>query len=232
MARLAGTISIVMIALVVLCVNAAAGDGRIVAEIRDYITDSLRQYDAFVEVEDVSIKSEVNPALDFDGVRIEAPYGVRPARRVPVTVVLVRDGVAVKRLWATVRVRVFKDVVVAARTLKIHEKVGPGDVRVERVELKDLSTGVVGSLDEVVGMMVRRPVRAGSYIKRNYLEPETLVRRGEAVTVVAESRTMRIRTVATALEDGYPGSFIEARTAGGKSLFGLVTENGDLLVRF
>jgi len=157
---------------------------------------------------------------------------LQSGKRFTMRLVFLKDDKVLTKVLATARISVFKDVVVAMRSLRIRDKIGAGDVRIERMQLRDLDAAVFVSLDDVVGMRVRRPVRAGAYVKRDYIQPETLVRRGDKVVVVAESGILKIRSRARALEDGYPGSVVEARTVGGKIVFGTVNEKGELAVAF
>ena len=49
---------------------------------------------------------------------------------------------------------------------------------------------------------------------------------------MADNGILKIRSKAHALEDGHPGSVVEARTVGGKIVFGTVNERGELAVGF
>lgn len=206
---------------------------RVVAEIE---SDS-RWNDASIDVEDLDLSSLTRNGKEsaikgFDSVNVEYLGQIRPGKRLTIRLVFSKEGQALTDVIVTARIRVYKDVVVAMRSLRIRDKVGMGDVRIERMELREIDAPVFISVSDVIGMRVRRPIRAGAYVKRNYIDPETLIRRGESVIVVAENGLVKIRTKARALEDGFPGSVVEARTAGGKVIFGTVTKSGELSVSF
>jgi len=215
----------------------SAASDLIYDKVTALVKSDSRWGDASVEVSDLDLS-----ALDsggkqvavrgFDAVKVRFLGQVRPGKRFTMRLVFLKDDKVLTKVLATARISVFKDVVVAMRSLRIRDKIGAGDVRIERMQLRDLDAAVFVSLDDVVGMRVRRPVRAGAYVKRDYIQPETLVRRGDKVVVVAESGILKIRSRARALEDGYPGSVVEARTVGGKIVFGTVNEKGELAVAF
>lgn len=168
----------------------------------------------------------------YDDITVRFLGQVRPGRRFTMKLVFFKDGKSMTESLATARLNAFKDVVVAMRSLRIRDKVGFGDVRVERMQLRELDAPVFISVSDVVGMRVRRPIRAGAYLKRDYIQPETTIRRGDKVIVVAESGFLKVRSKARALEDGYLGSVVEARTVGGKVVFGTVNKRGELSVTF
>jgi flagella basal body P-ring formation protein FlgA len=168
----------------------------------------------------------------FDAIEIVYLGQVRPGKRFTMRVTFIKQKKVLTDALLTAKIRAFKEVVVAVRSLRIRDKVGPGDVRIERMELRDINAPLFTSLSDVIGMRVRRPIRAGAFVKRSYIDPETLMRRGEMIVVVADNGILRIRTKARALKDGYPGSVVEARTVGGKVVFGTVTRRGELSVSF
>ena len=220
-------------------VSQAAPDGNdhIYEKITGQIESDGRWGSAIVEVSELDLsaltrRGKALTAKDFDTIVVEYLGQVRPGKRFTMRVVFFKGDKPLTNVLATARITVFKDVVVAMRSLRIRDKVGSGDVRVERMQLREIDAPVFVSVTDVIGTRVRRPIRAGAYIKRNYIQPETTIRRGDKVIVVADNGVLKIRSKAHALEDGYPGSVVEARTAGGKVIFGTVGDRGELVVVF
>ncbi|VAW37463.1 hypothetical protein MNBD_DELTA02-464 [hydrothermal vent metagenome] len=217
---------------------AARGSSALLSDkVTAAIESDSRWGDASVEVSDLDLSAlgrngKGAAAAGFDAVQVRFLGQVRPGRRFNMKLVFLKDDKVLTDVMATARISVFKDVVVAMRALRIRDRIGAGDVRIERTQLRALDAPVFVSLADVVGMRVRRPFRAGAYVKREYVQPETLVRRGDKIIVVADNGVLKIRSKARALEDGYPGSVVEARTAGGKVIFGTVNKRGELSVAF
>ncbi len=216
---------------------APVGSALILERVTLEIESDSRWDGAFVEVSELDLsalsRSDKGDLVEgYDDIRVKFLGQVRPGKRFTMKLVFSKDDKPMTEVLATARINAFKDVVVAMRSLRIRDKVGFGDVRVERMQLRELDASVFVSVKDVVGMRVRRPIRAGAYLKRNYIQPETTIRRGDKVIVVAESGVLRVRSKARALEDGYPGSVVEARTVGGKVVFGTVNERGELSVAF
>lgn len=221
-------IAIILIALTALDCAAAT---TVVDAVRGYLKERFAAYGVDVVVDEVAVRGRPPAASDYDTIKIKTST-VSSSARVPLHLVFIKDGLVVKRLWAAARVRLFMDLVVAKRTLRMKEVITVRDIAVERRQIRELNGGFIKDPSEVVGMVVRRPLMGGRPIKRAYLQQPSVVRRGDAITVVATSGAIKVKTRATALEDGYVGGFIDVKTSTGKILHGRVTGDGRLIVRF
>ncbi len=224
-------VAIATVIVLLSALSASASQKDIVRAIESYLTERLSPYGVEIVVDDITLRAETG-GVEFDTVKIKSPDEIKPSAKVPLYVTLKKDGLVVKRLWASARVRLFTDVVIAKRSLRVREVIGASDVTVERREIRELNSGFVSSPEDVVGMVVRRPITGGRPVKRDYLRQPSVVKRGDIIPVVATSGAIRIKTRAKALEDGYPGGFINAKTSTGKVLHGRLTKDGRLIVIF
>ncbi|HHL40628.1 MAG TPA: flagellar basal body P-ring formation protein FlgA [Deltaproteobacteria bacterium] len=206
---------------------------RVSEAVTGYILANSPWKDGELVVEDVVLRGG-SVEGDFDELSIRSPSGLdgAAAGRVSVAVRLVKDGSEVGTVWATAVVRLYRDVVVALRRLRINDRIGPGDVRVARVESRQIPATALGDPAQAVGMLVKRPIRAGAVISSEYVKPEPLVMRGDRVTVLATSGAVRIKLPAVALEDGHAGATIGVRMSTGKRVAGRVESDGTVTVVF
>ena len=161
---------------------APVGNAQILDRVTAAVETDSRWRGAVVEVSDLDLSAlerhgKVNAVRGFDAVKVEFLGQVRPGKRFTMKVVFLKDGKKLTDLLAMARISLFRDVVVAMRSLRIRDKVGGGDVRIERMQLREIDAPVFVSVADVVGMRVRRPIRAGAYIKKGYIQPETTIRR-------------------------------------------------------
>ncbi|MEK7679337.1 MAG: flagellar basal body P-ring formation chaperone FlgA, partial [Deltaproteobacteria bacterium] len=177
-----------------------------------------------VEVEEIRI-SGFDESVQFTSVEVTIPRGLRNAGKVSVLVTLFKDSKEVKTLWATARIKAYKDAVVALKPLRMNTGIEPGDVKVVRVDVSDMHDAI-SSVEEAAGMIVKRPISAGSVIRKDSIKSQLAVRRGEKVMLVIESGAVRIRSVAIASAEGAVGALISARTQGGKEVMARVTGPG------
>ncbi|MEK7773966.1 MAG: flagellar basal body P-ring formation chaperone FlgA [Deltaproteobacteria bacterium] len=229
------TIRIISLALayaLLLITGAYAGtEERIKTEITRDILAAAPWEGSGIEVDDIQIYG-YDPAADgFDAVKVLLPRPANYAGRLTVTVSLISKGREVKTLRASATVRMFKEVVVALNPIRMGQKIQKDDLKLQRMEATDMF-GALGSIDEAAGMIAKRPITAGSVVKKDYMKPEAVIRRGDRVSVLISNSKLKIKTAATAVEDGYNDKMVSARTASGKEVSGRVVGPGEILVEF
>lgn len=114
-------------------------------------------------------------------------------------------------LYVTARVVVFADVLVTTRALNRGESVRAGDVRLERKDLSRLHYGYLTRPDAAVGKVLKRGYLAAQVIQPNQLAAPLMVKRGQQVTLLAQSGGIEIRMGGKALGDGAAGDRIQVR---------------------
>lgn len=163
--------------------------------------------------------------------RLDMPKRPTSPGKVSFKVEVKEKGAAARVFWGSARVRVFKEAVVALRPMKAKTKITADDIKTARVELIEASSSFA-SVDELEGMVAKRPITAGSVIKKEYVRPETIIKRGEKVALMIEGPSIRIRSHGVASEDGSLGGTIAVRTASGKEVPGQVTGPGEIVIGF
>lgn len=86
----------------------------------------------------------------------------------------------------------------------------------EIISANDLETRTVDarrargalSLAEIAGLEARRPLSAGAPLRAHDLRQPTLIKKGQAVTMVVSHGALTIATKGKALEDGSEGSLV------------------------
>lgn len=96
-------------------------------------------------------------------------------------------------------------VLVAARSLSRGQVPQAGDVQVTQRTLPGISSLYINNLDEIRGQHLIRPLDAGQPLTRDALAADPVVRRGEAVTLVADVVGVEVRMPGRALADARPG---------------------------
>ncbi|MBI5643129.1 MAG: flagellar basal body P-ring formation protein FlgA [Deltaproteobacteria bacterium] len=216
--------------LLTVLAGAAHAEVNINAEIKRQLLENSPWDEGQAEVEDIQIPGLTGDEK-YDEAIVRIPNGAKNTGKVAVQVTLMLNGKEVKNTWASARVRIYKTVVVAINTLKMNHKVTKDDLRLVRTEMRDMPDALT-SLDEAEGMMIKRPISAGTVVKKDYLKPETMIKRGERIIVWISSDKIKVKTGAVAMQDGYKGGVLTARSASGKEISGKVTGQGELAVEF
>jgi flagella basal body P-ring formation protein FlgA len=135
------------------------------------------------------------------------------------------DGKELARLWVRADVRVFEEVVVSSQPLASQDIVREGDVRLERREISGLQARPFYRIDDVVGQQVARAIPVNETLTQKKLERPAVMRRGNAVTLLYETGTLRVETPGTAEENGRIGELIQVKnSSSGKLMRGRVLD--------
>lgn len=147
--------------------------------------------------------------------------------------VLVRcDGPKPWTLYVQGKVEVFEAVLVAARSLSRGRLLRAEDVKREERPVSNLTSGYFSDPERLVGMKVKRPIRSGMPVGRHMVEARKVVRRGERVTIRAESGSISVRMAGKALTDGAKGDVIEVQNLSSeRTVEAVVASPGQVRVR-
>jgi flagella basal body P-ring formation protein FlgA len=107
------------------------------------------------------------------------------------------------------------------------ETIAAADVGMVEVPAARLVQAVVAEPSDLVGKTPRRAVRPGQPVRAADVQLPVVVRKGELVTVIVETKSMRLTAQGRATEDGAQGQAIRiANTRSGKVLDATVAGPG------
>jgi flagella basal body P-ring formation protein FlgA len=137
-----------------------------------------------------------------------ATGGLRPR-----TLVQVGCGAPQARWTVLVPVTLETDtiVLVTTRRLARGDRPGPGDLATSTRTLPGISSLYVSNLNEIRSQHLTRPLEAGQPLTHDVLAADPVVRRGEAVTLVADLAGVEVRMPGRALADAGPGEIVRAQ---------------------
>jgi flagellar basal body P-ring formation protein FlgA len=85
----------------------------------------------------------------------------------------------------------------------------PEDVEMRTVPVRTADTGSFSALDQVIGMQLKRPARAGKMLQPGDLKEPVLIGRNEAVTIVYRAGPMTLTVKGQALGDAAYGESVQ-----------------------
>lgn len=134
-------------------------------------------------------------------------------------------------LHVPVTVRIFKQVVVATRTLPRGVVLTENDLKLARYDLAELNRGYFEDPSRFLGFKLKRRLSAGEPLTRVMVEKVRTISRGQQVVILASSGGMEVRTSGKALAHGAVGERIRVLNISSKQkLEGIVTEDGEIRV--
>lgn len=182
-------------------------------QVRQIVTGFLKTSgiwgDAEVKVAELTISADRTLPKGRATYRVLPPRYMRSLGTVPLSVVFDVDGRFQKTIRATARVEALAPVVVAARPIGRLKPISTDDLKMEKMNLAELPTGVMTDADDIIGKRARRNIHAGDIIRPDLIEMPPLVKRGDMVVIVAESEGIKVTATGEVKSDGLRGEQVK-----------------------
>ncbi|MEO8746695.1 MAG: flagellar basal body P-ring formation chaperone FlgA [Rhodanobacter sp.] len=154
------------------------------------------------------------------------------AKAVPQLAVLVQCATA--HGWSTrvtVKLQLFRGVLVTTRPLLGGDGVRATDVRAEERDVTHLGYGYIENLDQIAGRTLTRELPDNSVLTPAALGGRRMVRAGDQVQMIAQTGGIEVRATGVALGSGDNGARLRVRnSASGKVIDGIVLAPGEIRV--
>lgn len=112
-----------------------------------------------------------------------------------------------------VRARVTAMVAIAAAPVAANEALTDAQVTIERRDISNIADPISNPAD-AVGQMSRRMLRPGDILRSGQLSSPVLVKRGDAVVMIARREGIEVSMAGEALDAGSKGAVVRVRNAG------------------
>ncbi|UUX50487.1 flagellar basal body P-ring formation chaperone FlgA [Nisaea acidiphila] len=189
--------------------------------VEDYVTDRI-EVDVTNRRLSLMVPSEMDPEVTVENL----DYSSRNQRFAAIVSVPLGNG---KSLRAKVQgeVHAVIEVPVLNRHAAPGETIRESDISWTEMRARRSNHNTVTTVDQLVGMSVRRPIGAGRVIRRTDVKPVQLIRKGDVVTMVFRTSAMTLTLRGQALENGARRDSIRVKNlASGKTVIGSVTDAG------
>lgn len=135
------------------------------------------------------------------------------------TSVGVRCGMPNWQIYIPVEIHAYAPVLTTSQPLAMGTVLGAADLVLSKREISQYRSGVYTNKQDLIGMVLKRPLAAGSVITPRAVAPKRLVKRGDPVIIMAQTAGMTVRVQGKALMDGTNGEMIQVRnTRSGKKV--------------
>lgn len=221
---LSGFMGFLILSILIFPPGALASEAEIVDKVRSHLFNTLPWDVGELKVEDIEVKG-YRGEIAFDDINIVPSAREKNIGKVTLGAELLRDGDVIRKVYVSARIKVMRPALIAVRSLKIKEEVTRDDLKTVFIEISKNPTDTL-TVDSAVGMIVKRPIKAGKVIKSTYLKRKSIIKKGERVRVVASINSIKVISKAQAVEDGYMGVPIRLEGKSGKEFEGTVVANG------
>lgn len=185
------------------------------AEVRQILTDFLRQkterLDVEIQVKKTGFSGDVALSAGNITYEIIAPRDWEGWGRASLALIVRVNDRVEKNIPLNVEVEAISDIVVTTRNLERGEMVEKGDVVLQKRDMATASSRVYRNVAEALGKLVRVGMRANSPVRGDYLEKPPIIKSGQLVTIVAENSAFRVTATGRSKGNGAEGDTIQVQ---------------------
>ena len=142
--------------------------------------------------------------------KIDFPGGIRLGVPTGVNIAIAADARNFTTINLKFDVKVYRNIIVAARNIAAFEKLEPQNLRLERRDISRLS-GYVTNQEKLTGKLTRRSLAAGMPVCEAALSQVPVVKRGGSVTILVRIDDITVSASGKALQDGAVGTMIRVQ---------------------
>lgn len=130
-------------------------------------------------------------------------------------------------VYIPANIRVFGDVLTTSRPISRGDAITRADIIARRQEISTLNQGYYRHTDNIIGKLAMRSLPAGTPLTPRMLKARLLVRRGDDVTILANTGFLQVRSKGKALQNAALGERITVRNTRSKRIVeGIVLKAG------
>lgn len=130
-------------------------------------------------------------------------------------------------IYMSGRIDVFGEVLVARQPISRGSTIQMHDLEFAERDLGNLPYGYYSENSSIEGMVAKRTISATTVLTPQMLSAPKLVKRGERVSLIAETSGLKVRMSGQAMSDGIEGQLIRVRADSSKRIVdGTVTASG------
>jgi flagella basal body P-ring formation protein FlgA len=152
---------------------------------------------------------------------------------VPLSIVFDVYGQSSKKVLTTVKIEVETDAVVVQKPLDRNQTIEKEDVKIVSMDMADLPTNVIASLEDAVGKKTLRAINPKEVLRADIVEAPPMVKRNDLVSIVAESGSLRITAAGEVKESGPRGARVKVvNLSSNKEVIARVMDSKTVQVEF
>ena len=156
---------------------------------------------------------------------VQLPKTINYGLSTPVNMLVYVNGSLFRRTVCYYKVLVYEQVLLVTHDLGLEHPFTAADVRAEEREVEAASVDYFHSLDEVIGKVPARVLKAGQVLRRNMVQMPVAVEVGTPVNLLVDMNGIQVKAEGIAMQKGRIGAYIRVKNArSGKFLRGKVID--------
>ncbi len=196
--------------------------GSLNQAVDNYLKEKLSSYDKYefeiMNYPDGNVTLEDDPGFKISGNFIYIPVDV------------VYKNSTESRTYLTIKVKLFKNVLVASENISAKELLDTSDVLIQLKDVTNFRGNPLSSLNEISGVRSKIFIKRGSVLSSEFIEPEPVVKNGDKVTAISKAGNVIVSTKAEAKQEGITGEVIRIVTKDKKQLKAKIIDSQNVLI--
>lgn len=176
--------------------------------VSDYISEKLLAGGSNARIRDIQVSENLRLPGGRITYTVAAPRNREMVGQVPFGVNFDVNGTLYKKVWATVTIEVPGEVVVTKKPLGRNKPITEDDIMVIEMDLAKAPADVITDPEAVLGKRTRRAIGSQTMLRTSLVEFPPLVKRGDVVVIVAETKGFKITALGEVKKKGALGDRI------------------------
>lgn len=165
---------------------------KIAKIVSDYITRNLPRDNRMVRIKEIHAPESVLLPKGRIAYKVTAARNRKLMGNCSLAVDFSVNGRSHKRIWATAQIEVRGPVVVTSKPLGRYKPITEDDIVVQTMDLANLPANVLTDPEAVLGKRTKRAIGAQIPLRADVIELPPLVKRGDLVMIIVESKGLKI----------------------------------------
>ena len=183
-----------------------------------YLRATVLKGNNIAQIKDLRVPERIILPKGHITYQVTAPRNTNYLGKIPLAVHFNVDGQFQKKIWTSATIEMFVDVVVAAKPLRKHKTITEDVIELRKMDLAHLPADVITDPQSVLGKRTRSTISAKTVLRADLIELPPLVKRGDIVVIVAESKGLRITALGKAKHKGRLGERIPVENFDSKKI--------------
>lgn len=201
--------------------------------LREYIYKNMPWRKDQVEITQIGFKGDISLPGGKIVQKITSKGNSSFLGKVPLYLEFLSDGKILKRKKVNIEIRVLMPLVLARAFMKKNQIISENDIYIEERWVSKISRNFYTSKEEVLGKKLKRAIKAGQPLFEQILVIPADIARGNKVTILVETRNLRITAPGIAREEGRKGQIIKVKNLdSNKIIYAKVRDNTTVQIDF
>jgi flagella basal body P-ring formation protein FlgA len=201
--------------------------------VTDFITQNIPQDNKTVRIKEIQVPERVVLSKGRITYKVAAPRRRQLMGQCSIAVDFSVNGHFEKKVRATATVEVWGPVVVTRKPLGRYKPIVEDDIVLQTMDLANLSSNVLTDPAAVLGKRTKRAIGAQTPLRADSVELPPLVKRGDLVVIIAQSKGLKITTRGLVKKKGRLGDRIPVVNVDSKKvLYARVIDSNTVQVDF